>query len=115
MSYKERLETIQGELPFDYWLSADAEAEDDDEDGIFWMLIDRLIALGESGKVEDKMAAFQSLVVSLNELAVGAEALFEADDCDDILDLIDEIAEAAGLDLSLYGEGGSIADQWRTW
>ena len=115
MSYKERLEAIQGELPFDYWMEADTEADDDDEDGIFYALIERLIALGEDGKAEDKIAAIQKLVLELNELAVDAESLFEPDDCDDILDIIDEIAEAAGLDISIYGEGGSIADQWRKW
>jgi hypothetical protein len=115
MNYTERLESIQGELPFDYWLEYDSGASDDEEDGIFYVLIDRLIALGDDGKVEDKIAAFQTLVLALNDLAADAKSLFEPDDCDDILDIIDEIAVAAGLDINIYGEGGSIADQWRKW
>ncbi len=115
MSYKERLETIQGELPFDYWMAADTEADDDDEDGIFWVLIDRLIALGEDGKAEDKLAAFQKLVLELNELSAEDEGLIETAEREDLCELIDEIAVAAGFDVSTFGEGGSFADQWREW
>lgn len=114
MNYTERLAHLQSELPFDYWPN-EGEEDDEDGDGIFFHMIDLLLALGEGASSEAKTEPIKEVVLTLNRLHAGQPGLIEIEEQEDICDILDEIAEAAGIDLSGLPEEASIADAWREW
>jgi hypothetical protein len=106
------------------------EAEDDDEgsymeqyskencqrvEKIFEDLVENLIKLGENAPKSDKENLIKSCVLTLNALNDEFEGSFiETTEREDLCELIDKIAIAAGLDPLEY-EDADITCQWREW
>jgi hypothetical protein len=114
MNYAEKLQYIQSELPFDYWPNEGSDDADEGE-GLFYDLIDQLIAFGQDGDLAAKTEAIQAAVLALNRMHTAHPDLIETEEREDICEMLNEIAAAAGIDVSAYAKEGSIADLWREW
>lgn len=121
-SYAERLKAMKREFPFMQWRTA----EDDGLEqytkencaamaAIFAKLIKRLIALGEEAPESDKLAAFQEAIEATNELNEQELNLIETGEREQLCELCNEIARAAGMDPAKYGGGEGPASEWRDW
>lgn len=83
---------------------------------IFNSLISNLISLGEGAEEAQKVEKFKIAVLSLNELNDATDgSLIETGEREDLCELFDQIAKAAGIESSKYGAGEGIASQWRDW
>ena len=82
---------------------------------VFDKLIEELAALGEQAPEKQKIAAFQRAVEALNALNEEDESLIETGEREDLCELCNVVAEAAGVDPSKYGDGEGPASEWRDW
>lgn len=115
-TYADRLTTIKQEYPFAKWKAAADNGlemwtleECEEMIDIFDRLIGQLIALGEDGAEKTKVALFEEAVDETNEWTGNIDTLAR----EDLVELIDTIAEAAGLgDYDNDGEGLSAGRDW---
>jgi len=82
---------------------------------VFDDLIGQLIALGEHAAEEKKIAAFQKAVEALNAMNEEDDSLIETGEREDLCDLCNAVATAAGIDPAKYGGGEGPASEWRDW
>jgi hypothetical protein len=83
---------------------------------IFDRLIERLIALDQGASEQEKLGAFQKAVQALNDLdEENGNMLIESGERDELCDLTNRIATAAGLDPRNYADGEGPASLWRDW
>ncbi|KXX66498.1 hypothetical protein [Flammeovirga sp. SJP92] len=130
MTYTEKLIKTKDLYPFEKWRGYFYPNEEEDLDGmeqyteencataqkIFEELIDKLIQIGEVGNKKDKEKAFETAIISLNNLnEETGDCLIETGEREDLCELIDEICNATGLNTDDYAEGDGIADLWREW
>lgn len=132
MSYSEKLEASKNRHPlyicrknnsFNGWryylkhlLDKYREENCNKVQAVFDSLISNLIALGEGAEEAQKLEKFKIAVLSLNELNDSTDgSLIETGEREELCELFDLIAKAAGIESSKYGAGRGITCQWRDW
>jgi hypothetical protein len=123
ISYTNKLNKTKELYPFTKWkenffeydMEQYSEQNCNHAQAIFDNLIAKLISLGEHGNKKEKEKCFEIAVKSLNKLNEVDEGIIETGEREDLCELIDQIALAAGLIPEQYGEGEGIADLWREW
>ncbi|NCU06405.1 MAG: hypothetical protein GXC73_20820 [Chitinophagaceae bacterium] len=130
MTYSEKLEQTKSVYPFNNWREAFFPNEEHGLEGMEQYseencsaaetILDRLIAdlntIGVDAPEEQKVKLFQTAVEGLNELNDENDGcLIETGEREDLCELFDQIAIAAGIDPDKYGDGDGIASEWRDW
>ncbi len=114
-----RLHAARDHYPFARWASSIPDLYTESVcaafAGVFDRLIARLIALGPAASEEAKLRAFHDAVRALNELNQQDLGLIETGEREDLCELCNVMAKAAGLDPAKYGNGDGPADEWREW
>jgi hypothetical protein len=117
--YQERLTVTKEHYPFAGWAESGLEQYTDEACAsfvaVFDQLIQKLAALGERAPEQEKLAIFQEAVEALNALNEEDESLIETGEREDLCELCNVIATAAGIDPSKYGDGEGPASEWRDW
>lgn len=117
--YQIKLNLAKAAYPFQRWQDSGLEQYTPEACAAFSRAIDRLIAeLGQAGidaTESVKLRAFEKAVSALNKLNEADESLIETGEREDLCELINTIAVAAGLDPSRYGDGEGPASEWRDW
>src|SRR5215469_10577789 len=117
--YCRRLLAAKSGYPFPRWASSIPELYTDSVcaafAGVFDALIAKLVGLGETASEQDKLQAFHDAVRALNELQQQDLSLIETGEREDLCELCNVVARAAGLDPTKYGNGDGPADEWREW
>lgn len=121
-TYSQRLKAMKRQFPFKQWRTAEHDGlEQYTKENcaamavIFDQLIKRLIALGEEAPEPDKLAAFKAAIEATNDLNEQELNLIETGEREQLCELCNEIARAAGLDPTKYGGGEGPASEWRDW
>jgi hypothetical protein len=78
-------------------------------------LISELVAAGEGATEEQKLACFRRAVVALNKLSRREPSLIETDEREQLVDIGNHIAVAAGLEPKKYGDGEGPLSAGRDW
>jgi hypothetical protein len=123
VSYSEALESTKDKYPFGRWeegfklgLEQYTKENCDKARYIFDSLIATLISLGSDAAETKKIAAFEAAVTSLNFLNEElGDCFIETGEREDLCELCNVIAEAAGIDYTNYGDGEGPASEWRDW
>ncbi|WP_103668068.1 hypothetical protein [Pseudanabaena sp. BC1403] len=116
--YTDRLLATKKRYPFARWIAN--TIEDYNELSCqpyivaFDTLLDHLVALGEQASTEAKLEAFQETVETLNDLNDN-DGLIETGEREDLCEICNIIAIAAGIDPTKYGGGEGPASEWRDW
>jgi hypothetical protein len=117
--YYTRLHAAKTRYPFARWAGSIPELYTESICAafarVFDNLIAKLVALGETASEAEKLHAFHDAVRALNELNQLDLGLIETGERDDLCELCNVVARAAGLDPSKYGNGAGPADDWREW
>jgi hypothetical protein len=117
--YLKRLTTTKARYPFGGWAKSGLEQYTDEACssfvGVFDKLIEKLAALGEHAPENQKIAAFKEAVEALNVLNELDESLIETGEREELCELCNIIAMAAGIDPDKYGDGEGPASEWRHW
>lgn len=113
------LDAVRANYPFRRWAESGLEQYTAQAcaafSEVFDKLIDELVRMGPAATDELKLAAFEKAVIALNTLNDADESLIETGEREDLCELINVIASAAGLDPSKYGDGEGPASEWREW
>lgn len=123
MSYSEKLEQVKADYPFEAWSERfDSGLEQytpeniDATKSIVDQLIAILIEVGVDANEAEKVSYFKVAVEALNDLNDELDGeLIETEEREELCELFDSIAIAAGIDVSEYGDGDGIASEWRDW
>ena len=124
MSYADDLTAAKEQLPFrsswrenfKHGLEQYTEENCAKAEAILVRLIDGLISIGESAGEKEKVQLFETATLSLNDLNKETDwALIETGEREELCELMNEIAQAAGIDHSKYGHGEGLASEWRDW
>ncbi len=117
--YANRLSAVKERYPFGRWADSGLDQYTDEAcasfAAVFDELIEKLAALGEFAPEEQKIAAFKSAVEALNGLNEADPSLIETGEREDLCELFNIVATAAGLDPAKYGDGEGPASEWRDW
>jgi hypothetical protein len=117
--YLQKLNAAKADYPFKRWAASGLDQYTPDACKAFTRIFDRLIdELGKLGPAADeaaKLAAFEQAVLALNDLDDEDERLIETDEREQLCELVNTIATAAGLDPKDYGDGEGPATKWREW
>jgi hypothetical protein len=117
--YLERLTATKESYPFARWAKSGLEQYTDESCASFASVFDHLIqtlaALGEDASEKIKIAAFKEAVLALNALNETDESLIETGEREDLCELCNVVAKAAGIDPAKYGDGEGPASEWRDW
>jgi hypothetical protein len=117
--YLDKLSATKARYPFKRW--ADSGLDQYTEEScsafarVFDNLIERLAYLGEEASEADKLESFHQAVVALNALNESDYSLIETGEREDLCELCNIIAAAAGMNPKDYGEGEGPASEWRDW
>ena len=82
---------------------------------IFDQLLDDLRKLGPDAAEPEKLEAFKKAVFALNELNEEDCSLIETGEREELCELCNVVAVAAGIDPDKYGGGEGPASEWRDW
>ena len=114
-----RLAATKARYPFSNWAKSGMQQYTKQACEAFASVFDRLLvdlaALGEKSAERDKLECFHRAVVALNNLNRKDESLIETEEREQLCELCNVIAIAAGLDPKKYGSGEGPASQWRDW
>ena len=120
--YTARLVAVKQQYPFARWYANGASMEQyskancDAVVRVFDRLINRLANLGADASEPAKLAAFREAIETLNGMnSVPPRNLIETEEADELCELCNQIALAAGLDPKKYGHGEGPASEWRDW
>ena len=117
--YLKRLNDTKQSYPFSRWQDSGLEQYTPEACAsfvaVFDDLITKLAGLGEGAPESQKIAAFQTAVQALNNLNEEDESLIETGEREDLCELCNVIATAAGVDHKQYGDGEGPASEWRDW
>jgi hypothetical protein len=117
--YRRRLVKTKERYPFARWAASGLEQYTAEACRLFTAVFDELIeklgALGEHAPEGEKIAGFQRAVEALNALNEKDESLIETGEREDLCELCNLIATAAGIDPREYGNGEGPASEWRDW
>ena len=78
-------------------------------------MIANLVDLGKNASKTAKLDVIQQAVLELNDLNEIFNNLIETDEREQLCELINIIAMAAGLDPAEYGDGEGPESEWREW
>lgn len=122
MTYEEKLNQTKNSYPFELWrgrfddrLEQYTQENCDKARKIFDDLIADLAAKGEAASASEKVESFRIAVEALNELNDEIDDLIETGEREELCELTDVIAAAAGLNPDDYGDGEGLASEWRHW
>ena len=117
--YPNRLIATKERYPFGRWAESGLEQYTDQACAsfvaVFDQLIGKLVVLGELAPEEKKIATFKEAVEAINALNEEDESLIETGEREDLCELCNVVATAAGIDPSKYGDGEGPASEWRDW
>ncbi len=117
--YRQKLNEVRQAYPFARWQAGGLEQYSPKACAAFVAVFDDLIAtLADAGPAApegQKLAAFQTAIERLNRLNEEDESLIETGEREDLCELCNLIATAAGLDPAQYGDGEGPASEWRDW
>jgi hypothetical protein len=117
--YLQRLNETKNSYPFARWQDSGLEQYTPEAcasfAAVFDDLITRLANIGEDSPESQKIAAFKAAVEALNRLNEEDESLIETGEREDLCELCNLIATAAGIDPEDYGDGEGPASEWRDW
>ena len=117
--YLGRLTESKSAYPFAQWARSGLDQYTDEACAsfvaIFDQLIEKLWALGEHASEPEKLAIFQEAIEALNALNAEDESLIETGEREELCELCNLIATAAGIDPRKYGHGEGPASEWREW
>lgn len=117
--YLNKLKAAKADYPFKRWCESGLEQYTPEACAAFTRIFDKLIAdlgkLGVNAADEAKLAAIEQAVLALNDLDDEDERLIETDEREQLCELVNTIASAAGLDPKDYGDGEGPASEWREW
>lgn len=117
--YAANLEATKLKYPFARWRESGLEQYTDRScgavAGIFDCLIESLITLGPGAANESKLECFKRAITALNELNEEDPSLIETGEREDLCELCNVIAAAAGMNPDEYGGGEGPASEWRDW
>jgi len=117
--YLKRLNETKQHYPFARWQSSGLEQYTPEACASFVAVFDDLIAklgsLRGDALESQKIGAFKTAVVALNTLNEEDESLIETGEREDLCELCNIIATAAGMDPTKYGDGEGPATEWREW
>jgi hypothetical protein len=118
-SYSNTLESVKDEYPFPRWQQSGLEQYTPIAcsafQAVFDKLISKLITLGSDASEQQKIALFKEAIESTNILNEKDESLIETGEREDLCELTNRIATAAGIDPKKYGGGEGPASEWRDW
>lgn len=116
-TYQEELQSVKAHYPFTSWRESGLEQYTDEACSAFSRIFDRLIEglvrLGPEADEPSKLELFQEAIESTNALNEEDESLIETGEREDLCELTNRIAVAAGIDPSMYGDGEGPASEWR--
>lgn len=117
--YSSRLTDAKASYPFKRWEESGLDQYTPEACGAFVEVFDRLIndlvAKGENASEEQKLESFHQAGIALNTLNEEDDCLIETGEREELCELSNIIAVAAGLDPSKYGGGEGPASEWRDW
>lgn len=118
-SYREKLLPTKASYPFTRWGKSTLPQYTPEAcaafANVFDQLIERLAALGEIASAEKKMDCFRITIEALNAMNEEDSSLIETGEREDLCELCNVIATAAGLNPEDYGDGEGPASEWRDW
>ena len=122
-TYATKLNATKKSYPFKEWRQSGiefgmeqyTEKACNDFVQVFDTLITKLISLGEKAPEEKKLACFKVAVLACNDLNEADPGLIETGERENLCELCNDIATAAGLDYKKYGHGEGPASEWRDW
>ena len=117
--YLNKLKAAKADYPFQRWGESGLDQYTPEACAAFTRIFDKLIAdlgkLGVNADDEVKLAAFEQAVLALNDMDDEDDRLIETEEREQLCELVNTIATAAGLDPSEYGNGEGPASEWREW
>jgi len=117
--YLEVLNETKQRYPFARWQASGLEQYTPEACASFVAVFDDLIAklgsLGKDAQESRKIAVFKTAVAALNALNEQDGSLIETGEREDLCELCNVIATAAGIDYTKYGNGEGPASEWREW
>ena len=117
--YLSKLEATKASYPFKQWEESGLDQYTPEASRAFAGVFDRLIAdlsaKGEDAPEDQKLECFHHAVLALNALNEQDESLIETAEREDLCELCNVVAQAAGLEPSKYGGGEGPATEWRDW
>jgi hypothetical protein len=118
-SYTEQLQGIKPHYPFSRWRESGLDQYTAEACAsfvaIFDQLISKLAAIGPDAQEDEKLSLFREAIEATNQLNEQDESLIETGEREDLCELTNRIAVAAGLDPDKYGDGEGPASEWRDW
>jgi hypothetical protein len=118
-SYLSQLNATKDQYPFPQWAESGLEQYTEEAceafTRIFDTLIEQLAALGATAPATAKLEAFRQAVVAINELYETDDSLIETSEREELCELCNVIAVAAGMNPKDYGDGEGPASEWRDW
>ncbi len=116
---EQQIAELREQYPFEQWENSGMEQYTPQAcaafTSVFDQLLDRLKVLGENASEKAKMAAFQEAIEATNALNEEDESLIETGEREQLCELCNLIATAAGIDPQKYGDGEGPASEWRDW
>ncbi|HEX8310744.1 MAG TPA: hypothetical protein VF614_05460 [Chthoniobacteraceae bacterium] len=117
--YSSKLGATKASYPFKQWEESGVDQYTPEACSAFVTIFDGLIAdlaaKGEAASADEKLECFHQAVLALNAINEQDESLIETGEREDLCELCNIVATAAGLDPSKYGDGEGPATEWRDW
>ena len=117
--YLNKLSATKAQYPFKRWAESGLEQYTEDACAAFARVFDTLISelgsQGEAASEADKLECFHRAVVALNTINETDESLIETGEREDLCELCNIVAVAAGMNPEDYGGGEGPATEWRDW
>ena len=117
--YPAQLAAAKAHYPFARWQESGLDQYTPEACAAFVAVFDELIAqlaaLGPDAPEDEKLACFQQAIEATNVLNEEDLSLIESGERDELCELTNRIALAAGLRPENYGGGEGPASQWRDW
>ena len=118
-AYESELNGVKGHYPFARWQQSGLDQYTEEACSAFAEIFDRLIAdlaaLGPEAAEAKKIELFKQAIEATNVLNEEDESLIETGEREELCELTNRIAVAAGIDPSKYGDGEGPASEWRDW
>ena len=109
--YEKRLVATRSEFRFEHWPAHARPAVV----AVFEQLLADLVAAGESASESQKIECFKRAVSALNEIDRKDHTVIETSEAEQLIDIGNHIARAAGLDPQKYGDKEGPLSAGRNW
>lgn len=118
-NYSLKLSAVKAHYPFARWQESGLDQYTPEACAacteVFDRLIEKLGTLGEHAPEERKLECFREAIEALNAMNEEDPSLIETGEREELCELCNVIAIAAGLDPEKYGDGEGPASEWRDW